>query len=587
MALASEAQAQIRKAFIVGIGEYEELTDLRKTVGDADGYSDVFQNDLGFLVTRVEGGQKRRDFIAAFDSFVSSINPGDEVAFVFSGHGWSNGSENYLALSDTPLGVSQAVLVAETVALERMVMARLRAQEPKLIFAIIDACRDEKYGSLTKGGSLEKGITRISANDGELILYSAGAGQTSLDRLSDLDPSPYSVFTRALLPRLSDATRPLATIADETRAEVRDLANKASHIQNPAMMLGIDLSFCLALSCSDSRLQYIDADTDLWLRVTRTSRTFASCQGYHMYLTKFPVGVGQYSARAQELLHSPPCAEPLLAQPSVSLGAPAILDANAPGALSPAPLIGSDPKSLPDFSLFRECGLCPDMVVLPSGNSVMGSPVNEDGHHSDEGPLVTTGFNEAFAVGRFEVTWDQWNACVAAGSCKNGGLQSEGSDEGWGLENRPVINVSWFDAKAYADWVSLETGGAYRLLTEDEWEYAARANSMTAYWWGPSIGLNRANCNGCNSLWDNIRTAPTGMFRPNKFGLYDMNGNVWEWVENCYSLDLNMNDEQCIGRVVRGGSWASQPESVRSANRDWNVPEYSGSTIGFRLARTL
>ena len=189
--------------------------------------------------------------MAAFDEFVRSISPGDEVVFVFSGHGWSDGGDNYLSFSDAPKGVSEAVLQSETIALKQQVMARLRSQNPKILLAIIDACRDESYDPLTKSnGSLEKGIVRISANEGELILYSAAQGQTSLDRLSNADSSKYSVFTRVLLPRLSDTARPLARIANETRTEVQRLAGTISHPQRPEMMLGIDLDFCLSGSCN-------------------------------------------------------------------------------------------------------------------------------------------------------------------------------------------------------------------------------------------------------------------------------------------------------------------------------------------------
>lgn len=312
--LAPSAVAQAKRAFIVGVGAYEELTDLRKTVGDANGYEKLFDDTLGFQVTRLTGSQKRRDFVAAFDAFVRSIGPRDEVAFIFSGHGWSDGSDNYLSLADTPRGVSEAVLQNETIPLQRMVMARLRSRNPKLILAIIDACRDEQYGSLTKSaGALDKGIVRISANEGELILYSSGAGQTSLDRLSDADPSPYSVFTRALLPKLANPNRPLATIADEARSEVQTLAGSISHPQRPEMMIGISLNYCLSGSCvapaaPGRQLAPLDADTALWVEITSSRRSGAPCDDYRRYLEAFPDGIN--SGRARGLLSIPPCAAP-------------------------------------------------------------------------------------------------------------------------------------------------------------------------------------------------------------------------------------------------------------------------------------
>lgn len=245
--------ASNKRAFVVGVNEYEHLSQLRNPVRDAAGYEGLFRDKLGYQVSRPTGDLKRRNFVAAFDEFTLSIAPGDEVAFVFSGHGWSNGGENYLSFSDAPRGVSEAVLRSETIALRQYVMSRLRARNPKLLIAIIDACRDEQYDSLTKsGGALEKGFVRIDAKEGELILYSAGEGQTSLDRLHHDDQSPYSVFTRALLPRLSDTNKPLARIANETRAEVKLMAATVNHSQVPVMMLGLDIDYCLSGECVDA-----------------------------------------------------------------------------------------------------------------------------------------------------------------------------------------------------------------------------------------------------------------------------------------------------------------------------------------------
>jgi len=160
---------------------------------------------------------------------------------------------------------------------------------------------------------------------------------------------------------------------------------------------------------------------------------------------------------------------------------------------------------------------------------MMGSPETDTNGYSDERPPHQVTFAKPFAVGKYAITFAEWDACVAAGGC--GGYRLE--DRGWGRANRPVIDVSWEDAKSYAAWLSTKTGKPYRLLSEAEWEYAARAGSTTRYFWGDEIGRNRANCNGCGSQWDNQQTAPTGSFAPNAFGLYDMHGNVWQWVEDC------------------------------------------------------
>jgi len=165
-----------------------------------------------------------------------------------------------------------------------------------------------------------------------------------------------------------------------------------------------------------------------------------------------------------------------------------------------------------------------------------------------------------------------------------------------GRGTQPVINVSWDNVQQYVGWISTMTGRPYRLLSEAEWEYAARAGTTTAFSWGDEIGKNNANCNGCGSEWDSRRTAAIGSFAPNPFGLYDMHGNVWEWVEDC----LHTNYEgaptdgsawtaqgDCSRRVVRGGSWAGYPVSLRSALRFWYSADDHGNDLGFRVARTL
>jgi formylglycine-generating enzyme required for sulfatase activity len=193
--------------------------------------------------------------------------------------------------------------------------------------------------------------------------------------------------------------------------------------------------------------------------------------------------------------------------------------------------------ALKALASFRECGKdCPEMIVIPAGSFTMGSPTTEPGrysgftigstepagHHSNEGPQHKVVIAKRFAVSKFDVTFADWDACVSVGGCPKAG------DSNFGRDTRPVINVSWDDAQFYVAWLSKMTGKDYRLMTEAEWEYAARAGSTTAYYWGGEIGKGNANCSGCGSEWDNRQTSPVGSFKPNAFGLYDMAGNVWQ-----------------------------------------------------------
>jgi formylglycine-generating enzyme required for sulfatase activity len=256
----------------------------------------------------------------------------------------------------------------------------------------------------------------------------------------------------------------------------------------------------------------------------------------------------------------------------------------------PASLTGAQERALKPKDTFEECRNCPQMIVVPAGSFLMGSPANEQGRNTNEGPQHRVTIEPQFAVGQFALTFDEWDACVADGGC-NG---YKPSDQGWGRGRRPVINVSRSDANGYVAWLSRATGKTYRLLTEAEYEYAARAGTQTAYPWGNDIGKNNANCNGCGSQWDGKQTAPVGSFPPNGFGLYDMVGNVWAWTEDCYHeryIGAPTNGSawpgDCEPRVVRAGAWGEPPNSVRSATRFRFFADIRLTNLGFRVGRTL
>ena len=246
----------------------------------------------------------------------------------------------------------------------------------------------------------------------------------------------------------------------------------------------------------------------------------------------------------------------------------------------------------PGQSSFKDCATdCPEMVVIPAGSFTMGSPQTEPGHQLTEEPQHIVTIAKSFSASKFEVTFAEWDACAAHGDCT-----PNVNDHGWGRDRQPVINVSWDDARRYVTWLSKITRKTYRLLTEAEYEYAARASTRTAYPWGDEIGTNNANCAGCGSKWDATQTAPVGSFAPNQFGLYDMAGNVWEWVEDCLHQDYSdapvdgsawMIGGDCSRHRLRGGSWASVSDEIRSANRGRSATSDRVSIIGFRAARTL
>lgn len=247
---------------------------------------------------------------------------------------------------------------------------------------------------------------------------------------------------------------------------------------------------------------------------------------------------------------------------------------------------------------FRDCPACPEMVRVSGGQFEMGDIAGSG--EADELPLrpVTLA---AFAAGRYEVTFDEWDACVAGGGCSG-----RPSDAGWGRGRNPVINVSWNDAQRYVGWLSRETGKRYRLPSEAEFEYLNRAGSRAAFPWGDDGGEACTYANVADRQakkrkpeWNTFPCddgaaviSPVGSYRSNGFGLFDVAGNVWEWTQDCYqSYRQASNDGRahspadCARRVIRGGSWSDATRNLRAADRTASAPTATLNIVGFRVVR--
>jgi formylglycine-generating enzyme required for sulfatase activity len=258
-------------------------------------------------------------------------------------------------------------------------------------------------------------------------------------------------------------------------------------------------------------------------------------------------------------------------------------------------------------SVFVDCPECPEMVVLPAGEFVQGSDKVESGH-LDEKPQHTVKIARPFAVSKYETTFAQWDVCVAEGKCP------KADDAGFGRGKVPAVNISWPEAKAYAAWLSAKTGKSYRLLSESEFEYAARGGTQTPWFWGGNESKNKtcefANLHDesgkkahPNYVWSHVlcddgfaENAEVGKYKSNAFGLHDMLGNVREWVDDCHQLgyagapddgSVRKHDGQCEKRVVRGGAWLDGPSTARAAYRYSEVEGMRNYQTGFRLARDL
>ncbi|HEX5049097.1 MAG TPA: SUMF1/EgtB/PvdO family nonheme iron enzyme [Gammaproteobacteria bacterium] len=295
----------------------------------------------------------------------------------------------------------------------------------------------------------------------------------------------------------------------------------------------------------------------------------------------------------------------------------ALIAAFAAGALWALPGAHAQTGTRKPGQTFKDCRNCPEMVVLPPGKFTLGSPADEPERRENE-PQSAIAIARAFAMAKTPVTWDQWEACVRDGACdgaavdvalrtrENGEPNPDYKDYGRG--NRPVVGVSWYDAQRFVGWLNAKakTDDAYRLPSEAEFEYATRAGTTTAFWWGKTLDHDHGNFGADGhelggkaegrDVWVN-ETSPVASFPPNAFGLYDMNGNIFEWTEDCYEADRKhapadgtaSKEGNCANRVFRAGTFMSNPYMQRSARRGAPYPATTRGRnyLGFRVAKTL
>jgi formylglycine-generating enzyme required for sulfatase activity/serine/threonine protein kinase len=297
---------------------------------------------------------------------------------------------------------------------------------------------------------------------------------------------------------------------------------------------------------------------------------------------------------------------PVITRPAEPLASRNVESPPAPVAPpAPAAIPLPAPEKLRQVQAFRDCPECPEMVTLAAPDTFrMGSPADEGQRGNDESPQHPVTMQRSFSIGRYEVSFDQWEQCIAAGGCA-----SRPNDRGWGRGKRPVINVTLDDATTYTRWLSKKTGRKYRLPSEAEWEYAARAASSGPAYWGNALSLACRYANGPDLSYAKDQnpsinavqctdgfaaTAPVGSFVPNAFGLYDMLGNVWEWTSDCYHDNYSgapadgsaWGDASCGNVAVRGGSFAGDAYDLRAANRLKNTPASRRFSVGFRVVRS-
>lgn len=547
----TSAGAQDRIALVIGNGVYQHHRQLLNTDDDAR-LMDVSLTALGFDVELlIDVG--RADMEAGFlrlNERLKAAGPDAVGVFYFAGHGVQSNGLNYLMPVDSSARVepevwSQAPRLG-------LLMDYLTDAGNATNFIILDACRDNPLPAA--GRSMDGGLASAGRTRGTLIAYATAPGFTA----SDGPGQPNSPYTTALARLLPTPGWTAETLFKRVAGEVEVATTRLGvPEQSPWYENGLrGADFCFG-GCAPSQ--------------TSTTAELERLRAENRRL----VGLGA-GAVSEVIDRSASDLDVSTIVPPVTTGSRATRRAGAE---------------------FRDCAACPQMVVIPAGSFVMGSPESEAGRDGDEDRKRTVRIS-VFAVGKFEVIWAEWEACVRGGGCDASGPEGRGGDEGWGVGIRPMINVNWNDAQAYVRWLNGQvTGSPYRLLTEAEWEYAARGETTGRFSWGSEdpqcsgLAPNGANYRACSD----DQTHSVGRYAANPFGLQDMHGNVWEWVEDCYRNSyagapmggLAVIGVRCERRVLRGGSWVNNPSHLRSASRGGYRPTIRNDNVGFRIARTL
>ncbi len=560
LASAGEAAcAGKRVAFVIGNSNYA-LAPLDNPKNDADDVAAALRR-LQFEVT--EGKDLTvSQFDRTFDDFITQAKAADVALFFFSGHGVQIDRRGYLAPVDTKVE-SESSALRELVAIQEVV-SRIE-NSAKVSVIVLDACRDSP---------LQQRLRRIAVEKNKALIAPKG-----LPPVSVVGSNTLIVY----------ATVPGETASDGSGRNSPFTASLLKYIETPG--LEIELMF-----------KRVTADVLTETHGKQQPERLSRLQAELMLLPALPTAVYGKSDALTEWNKSPARTNPSSKQQQTAAASPSAKlqpseDACGDGLLVSVAQSKARPCIKPGSGKsFRDCPNCPEMVVVPAGSFTMGSPESEPERESNEGPQHKVTISEPFAVGKYAVTFAEWDACVSGGGC--GGYKPK--DQGWGRDDHPVINVNWNDARAYVAWLNARTAKPYRLLSEAEFEYAARSGTTTPFWWGTSITTDHANYNGNEAGGGEKgeyrqKTMRVNSFQPNFWGLYQLQGNVWTWTQDCWvdsyydapSDGSAKAAKDCGRRVLRGGSWNFGRSFTRAASRYWYNSYSRYANFGFRLARTL
>lgn len=552
--------ATARVALVIGNAAYREAA-LANAATDARAVADVLRQGEFDLVSAEN--TDRAALERAMTTFRSKLRRGAHVVVFYSGHAVQFRGRNFLVPVDAQIrGAADAARAAFD--LDQLVDA-LIVSRPASAAIVLDAARDNPWQAALGAG---KGLAAIERIENIAVMAPVAPGRTVAETPGRTNPAIEEWLKAIRTPDLdmtTALTRTRDAVARSTRRTQRVWISSppaAGLVVTPTgRPVAVALNTRSVIGAPPPPGPQSDQLGPYELSFWETIRNSRNPAEYRAYLDAYPNGRFTALARTREQLYR---------NPAQDGAAPAVASAQPPRAAAP-------PKTA------RDCDDCPELALIPAGSFEMGS--NE--MFEFEKPVRSVTIGSAFYIGTREVTFEEWDACVAQGGCSH-----RPGDRNLGRGKRPVTDIHWNDAGAYLVWLSLKTGRKYRLPTEAEWEYAARAGTKTSYPWGNAVDKERANCNGCNAQ-PRRQASEVGQFPANGFGLYDMAGNAAEWVADCWSENYRASPRDgsaysppgCRERVLRGGSFNNDPRYLRSAARFKYEADVRFYTNGFRVLR--
>jgi len=621
-ARAGEGTRDRRIALVIGNSD-SGATAPRNAINDARNMGSVLAS-LGFEVSVLTDGtpQQMQRALAAFHARLAGGGVG---LFYFAGHGLQVGNETILV----PAGIdgrSPASLLVNGIGLRGVLAAMSAPRAGKTNLVILDTCLQNPFHST------DTGKPGLLLPEQTFIAYATAPGGFAADGIG------HGVYTRALLRALTHA--PERDIDGMIRGVGRAVRADTSNEQRPWAVSSLAGGFRFArypgsdvtspasaepasaeiVSMRSRGIMPKDSSEQYELTFWDSIKNSNYASDYEAYLKAYPNGRFAALAKARiERLQAaasapapgvappapPATSKPQAATPqpghvvtpsqptpehqraaSAMVGTPSPTPAPAPAPVATTPKApDKSPANVPVAGESKDCAACPVMITLPAGSFTMGS---NSGDISERPPHRVT-IGAPFAIGKYAVTVEQWNACVAANACPK--LSSENGPD----KNVPARDLSWDDVQQYIKWLGKVTGKPYRLPTEAEWEYAARGGTATPYWWGEQMRKGNTNCKGCGDPWHEEKPENVGTFAANPYGLYDMGGNVWQWVSDCWHSSYKdapadghaWDANGCDMRVIRGGSWREGADYMLVSTRFKYSESVRQSQNGFRVAKDL